>query len=51
MVRVGALAKIFTPHSYIDLKTGHVDHLLFLSVFPIFSRTFYVDIVNCIFIR
>ena len=26
-----------------DLKTGHVDHLLFLSVFFYFSRTFYVD--------
>ena len=30
-----------------DLKTGHVDHLLF----DYFSRKFYDNVVNCIFLR
>ena len=35
-MRVGALAKTPFP----DLKIGHVDHLLFLSVFSIFLEHF-----------
>ena len=30
-----------------DLKTGHVDHLLF----DYFSRKFYDNVINCIFLR